>query len=96
MNITKLTSNSYIGLPEKYLISKREFFFFAVLVLKLDNQTIKKIRKKQKYNKLLFKISQYCLRNQIPPDHLIKEVKELGRQIDIPEAELRNIESSTY
>jgi len=75
---------------------KREFFFFAVLVLKMDNQTIKKVKKKQKYNELLFKITQYGLRNRKPPENLIKEAKELGHQIDIPEAELRNIESSTY
>jgi len=61
----------------------------------LDNVTIKKIKKKQKYNKLLFKIAQYGLRNCKPPDNLIKMAEELGRQIDIPEAELRNIRSST-
>jgi hypothetical protein len=82
-------------LPEKYYILKREFFFFAPLVLKLDNQTIKRLREKQKHNKLLFKITEYGLRNRKPPEKLIKEARELGRRIDIPEAELRNIESST-
>ena len=62
----------------------------------MDNQTIKKINKKQKYNELLFKITQYGLRNCKPPENLRKEAEELGRRIDIPEAELRNIESSTY
>jgi hypothetical protein len=64
-------------------------------VLKLDNQSIKKIREKQKYNKLLFKITQYGLHNRKPPEKLIKEARQLGRQLDIPEAELRNKESST-
>jgi len=62
----------------------------------VDNQTIKKIKKKQKFNALVFKITQYGLRNCKPPENLIKEAEKLGRQIDIPEAELRNIESSTY
>jgi hypothetical protein len=66
----------------------------AVMALKLDNQLIKKIKKKQKYNELLFKITQYGLRNRIPPGHLISEAKELGREIDIPETELQNIEFS--
>ena len=65
-------------------------------MLKLDNQTIKKIKKKQKYNELVFKITQYGLRHGKPPENLIKEAEELGRQIDIPEAELRNVGSSTY
>jgi hypothetical protein len=60
----------------------------------LDDQTIKKIRKKLKYNQLLFKITQYGLLNRKPPEKLIKETNELGHQIDIPEAELRNIEFS--
>jgi len=33
-----------------------EFFFLAVLVPKLDNETIKKVKKKQKYNELLSKL----------------------------------------
>lgn len=74
---------------------KRKFFFFTALVLKLDNQTIKKIGEKQKYNKFLFKITQYGLLNRKPPEKLIEEAKKLGRRIDIPEAELRNIEYST-
>ena len=44
----------------------------------LDNQIVEKIRKKQKYNKLL------------------KEAKELGRQLEIPEAELQDIEFTTF
>jgi hypothetical protein len=74
---------------------KREFFFLTALELKLDNQTIKKIGEKQKYNKLLFKITQYGLLNRKPPEKLIEDAKDLGRRIDIPEAELRNIEYST-
>jgi hypothetical protein len=62
----------------------------------LDNQTVEKIRKKQKYNELVFKITQYGLLNRKAPKRLLKEAQELGRQIDVPEAELRNIESSTY
>ena len=47
-------------------------------MLKLDNQTIKKIGEKQKYNKLLFKITQYGLLNRKPPEKLIEEAKKLG------------------
>jgi len=60
----------------------------------LDNQTRKKIGEKQKYNKLLFAITQYGLLNRKPPEKLIEEAKELGQRINIPEAELRNIEFS--
>ena len=62
----------------------------------MDNQEFEKIKKKQKYNELLFKITQYNLRSSKPPDKLIKEAKKLGRQLDIPEAELNNIEFSTF
>jgi hypothetical protein len=62
----------------------------------LDKQIIEKIRKKQKYNELLFKITQYNLRNRNLPENLIKKAKELGRQLDIPEAELKNIESTIF
>jgi len=41
-------------------------------------------------------IAQYGLRNRMPPENLVKAAEELGRQIDIPEAELRNIGSSTF
>ena len=37
---------------------------------------------------------QYGLLNRKPPEKLIEEAKELGRRIDIPEPELRNIEYS--
>lgn len=50
----------------------------------LDNQIIEKIRKKQNYNKLLFKITQYNLQNSKAPEKLLKEAKELGRQLEIP------------
>ncbi len=62
----------------------------------MDNQTVEKIRKKQKYNELVFKITQYGLLNRKAPERLLKEAQELGRQIDVPEAELRNIYASTY
>ena len=62
----------------------------------MDNQLYEKIGKKQKYNKLLFKITQYNLCNPKLPENLIKEAKELGRQLDIPETELQNIESTTF
>jgi hypothetical protein len=62
----------------------------------LDNQLIEKIRKKQKYNKLLFKITQYNLCNRKLPENLLKEAKELGRQLDIPDTELQNIESTNF
>ena len=59
---------------------------------KLDKQIIEKIKIKQKYNKLLFKITQYELINRKPPEKLLKEAQELGHQIDVPEAEYQNIE----
>ncbi len=62
----------------------------------MDNQTVEKIRKKQKYNELVFKITKYGLLNRKAPEKLLKEAQELGRQIDVPEAELRNIYASTY
>jgi len=62
----------------------------------LDKQTFEKIRKKQKYNELIFKITQYNLSGRKPPEKLISEAKELGRQLDLPETELRNIEFTTF
>ena len=62
----------------------------------MDNQKLEKIRKKQKYNELLFQITQYNLRNRKLPDKLIREAKKLGRQLYIPETELKNIEFTTF
>ena len=58
----------------------------------MDKKIAGKIKKKQKYNELLFKITQYGLINRKPPEKLLKEAYELARQIDVPEAEMRNIE----
>jgi hypothetical protein len=62
----------------------------------LDRQIAEKIRKKQKYNALLFTITQYGLRKLKPPEELIREAQELGYQLDIEEEELKNIEFSIY
>ena len=61
----------------------------------MDNQTKEMIQIRQKYNRLLFEISKYALLNQKPPEKLIQEAEELGRQIGISEEELKNIEFST-
>jgi hypothetical protein len=66
----------------------------AGLVTKMDNETNEKIRKKQKYNGLLFAITKYGLLNRKPPEQLIEQARELGRQLDIAEEELKNIEYS--
>jgi hypothetical protein len=60
----------------------------------LDNETTKKIRKKQKFNELLFTITKYGLRNQKPPEKLIEQARALGHQLGIAEEELKNIEYS--
>ena len=57
----------------------------------MDKQIIEKIKKKQKYNELVLKITQYELINRKPPEKLLKEAQEFARQTDVPEAELRNI-----
>jgi hypothetical protein len=57
----------------------------------LDPQIAKKIKLRQKYNKLIFKITQYELINRKPPEKLLKEVQELARQIGAPKAELQTI-----
>ena len=44
----------------------------------MDNQKLEKIRKKQRYNELLFQITQYNLRNRKPPDKLIREARNWG------------------
>ena len=62
----------------------------------MNNQKLEKIRKKQKYNELLFQITQYNLRSRKPPKKLIRNAKELGRQLDISEAELKNIENTNF
>ena len=62
----------------------------------MDNQTKEMIQIRQKYNRLLFEISKYGLLNQKPPEKLIQEAEELGRQIGISEEELKNIEFSTF
>jgi len=62
----------------------------------LERQTKEIIQVRQKYNRLLFLISKYGLLNQKPPEKLIKEAEELGRQIGISEEELKNIEFSSF
>jgi len=62
----------------------------------LDNQTKEMIQMRRKYNRLLLAISNYGVLNQKPPEKLIQEAEELGRQIGISEEELKNIEFSTF
>ena len=62
----------------------------------MNNQELEKIRKKQKYNEMLFQITQYNLRSRKPPEKLIMDAKKLGHQLDIPEAELKNIEYTSF
>jgi len=62
----------------------------------LANKIKEKIKLMRKYNETLFTITKYTLLNQRPPEALIKKAKELGRQPNIPEDELRNIEFSCF
>jgi len=57
----------------------------------LDKQIAEKIKKKQRYNQLVFKILQYGFANRKPLEKLLKEAIELARQLDVSETELRNI-----
>ncbi len=62
----------------------------------MDNEIKEKIKIKQKYDETLFTITKYVMLNQRPPEEMIKKAKELGRQLNIPEDELRNIEFSCF
>ena len=62
----------------------------------MDRQELEEIRKKQKYNELLFQITQYNLRKGKAPDKIIEKAKKLGRQLNISETELKNIEFTKF
>lgn len=62
----------------------------------MDNQTKEMIQLRRKYNRLLLAISKYGMLNQKPPEKLIQNAEELGRQMGISEEELKNIEFSRY
>jgi len=57
----------------------------------MDQQIENKIKKKKKFNELVFKITQYRLNNRNPPDELLKEARKLSCEIKIPEVELIKI-----
>ena len=57
----------------------------------MDNENSFFIKSKQKYLHLIYKMTELIIAGSDPSDELIKEARELGRRVDIPEEELLNL-----
>jgi hypothetical protein len=57
----------------------------------MDDQNSFFLKSKQKYLHLIYKMTELIIAGCDPSDELIKEARELGRRVDIPEEELQNL-----
>jgi hypothetical protein len=57
----------------------------------MDNQNSFYLKSKQKYLHLVYKITESIIAGGDPSEEMIKEARELGLQVDIPEEELLNL-----
>jgi hypothetical protein len=57
----------------------------------MDDQNSFFLKSKQKYLHLIYKMTELIIAGSNPSDEMIKEARELGRRVDIPEEELQNL-----
>jgi hypothetical protein len=57
----------------------------------MDDQNSFFLKSKQKYLHLIYKMTELIIAGSNPSDEMIKEARELGRRVDIPEEELKNL-----
>ncbi len=57
----------------------------------MENQKSYFLKSKQKYLHLIYKITEHIIAGKKPSGEMIKEARELGRRVDIPEEELKNL-----
>ena len=57
----------------------------------MDNRKTCYLKSKQQYLHLIYKMTELIIAGSDPSDDLIKEARELGRRVDIPEEELLNL-----
>jgi hypothetical protein len=59
--------------------------------IKMDYQKSDLLKSKQKYLRLIYNITKQIITGSNPSDEMIKEARELGRRVAIPEEELKNL-----
>jgi len=57
----------------------------------MKNKKLYFLKSKQKYLHLIYTITEHIIAGNKPSGEMIKEARELGRQMDIPEEELKNL-----
>jgi len=57
----------------------------------MDDRKTCYLKSKQKYLQLIYKITQRIIAGSDPSDEMIRAARELGRRVDIPEDELKNL-----
>ena len=57
----------------------------------MDDRKTCYLKSKQKYLQLIYKITQRIIAGNDPSDEMIRAARELGRRVDIPEDELKNL-----
>ena len=57
----------------------------------MDKQNSFILKSKQKYLHLIYKMTELIIAGSDPSDELKEEARELGRRVDIPEEELKNL-----
>ena len=57
----------------------------------MDNRKTCYLKSKQRYLHLIYKITERLIAGSDPSEELIKAARELGRRVDIPEDELKNL-----
>jgi hypothetical protein len=57
----------------------------------MDQQQSFFLKSKQKYLRLIYEITEHIIAGSNPSVEMIKQARELGRRVDVPEEELKNL-----
>ena len=54
------------------------------------------LKSKQTYLRFIYKITEHISSGKKPPAEMIEQIRQLGRQVNIPEEELKNLGIVSY
>ena len=62
----------------------------------MDKKKLDFLKSKQTYLRFIYKITEHINSGKKPPAEMIEQIRHLGRQVNIPEEELKNLGIVSY
>ena len=62
----------------------------------MDNKRSEFLHSKQTYLRFIYKITEHINNGKKPPAEMIKQTQDLGRRVNIPDEELKNLGIVSY